>query len=97
MRATHRASVGSGAGKITGRGRPPYASASCGSAQTSAKHSWCRCGPGGVERAVTGEGAGSGGREQGEKTLPQPWNPLSQDSVLSPAAGPGFKNRREVC
>lgn len=65
--ATHRAFVGSGAGQTAGRGRLQCASVSCGSAQTSGKHSWCQCGPEGVK----------GGREWDEKkTLPPSTDPI---------------------
>lgn len=54
VQGTHKASAGSGAAQRAGRGRPPCTSASCGSARTSGKHSWCRCGPGRGEGTVIG-------------------------------------------
>lgn len=54
---THRASAGSGAGRRAGRGRLRCASVSCGLVQTSGRHFWCQCGPGGVPTTVKGVGS----------------------------------------
>lgn len=91
LRATHRASAGSGAGQTAGRGRPPCASASCGSARTSGRHSWCRCGPGGVGGAVTGGGEAEG-ENTGEETLPLSTEPSPRRATFR-CTGPGWKRQ----
>lgn len=93
--ATHRASAGSGAGRTAGRGRPPCASASCGSAQTSGKHSWCRCGPGGAEGMVTGEATEEEDVGEGERPCFHPLSPVTQEAAPSPPLVQGFKKGRD--